>query len=350
MFEDRTYETIKRDILNNCDTDIAKNEGSFLNDFVSATSISHATFYTILETIFKVSFIADSYGDSLDKRVSEFGYERKEGQFATGYIKVAGEDGAIIRQMDEFFYLDKKYYCVNEDATTNIQDGVATIKIQASERGTEYNLPYSAILTSDVLGVEMATNYTPIYLGTEDETDEELKARFFYVQKNKGTSGNIDDYKRWGLEIEEVKNVKVIPLWNGNGTVKVVLLSENNKNVSEDVLEKAQEYIDSKRPIGATVTVTTPSVLLISIDVVVEISDTTDLSQIESEIRMRLDEYLVNADKEITYTKVAGIIISIDGVIDYKDLKINGLTANIKLETDQIGNVGDIKVEKGEVE
>ena len=35
MFEDKTYESLKNDILNNYNLDIAKNEGSFLDEIAS---------------------------------------------------------------------------------------------------------------------------------------------------------------------------------------------------------------------------------------------------------------------------------------------------------------------------
>ena len=90
MFQNKTYQSIKDDMLNNCNLDIAKNEGSILNDIFSASALNHAAFYTILEKIFNIAFIVDSYDDNIDKRIKDFGITRKEGKQAVGKVKVFG--------------------------------------------------------------------------------------------------------------------------------------------------------------------------------------------------------------------------------------------------------------------
>ena len=350
MFRDKTQESLKSEILNNYNLDIAKNEGSFLDEIASGSAIAHASFYSILEKMLNVAFIKDSFEDNIDKRVSEFGVKRKQGQPAMGYLTFTGENGTIIYREQPIKYNNLTYQTVCVEEFVKIENGSVKIIVQAENAGSEYNIPSSATLTSEIEGVTKITDYTPYKVGTNDETDDELKERFFYIQAHKGTSGNVDDYINWALQVDGVKNVKVIPLWNGNGTVKVIVMTKNNRNVSPEVVEATKEYIESKRPIGANVTVTTPRVLDIQISAKVEHEKYVDLDSIKAQFRDYVDEYLVNAVSEITYTKIAGILSKIEGVIDYSNLTINNGTRNIKLVTDQVGSVGTITLTEGVID
>ena len=350
MFEDRTHENLKNEILNSYNLDIAKNEGTFLNEIASGSALAHASIYSVLEKLLSIAFIKDSYGDSLDKRVEEFGVKRKEGTRAMGHVTFHGADDTKIFRETPLTYGGLSYFVVSVEEYTTISDGSARILIEADEVGSEYNLPSNVELSCDIDGVERVYGYTPYYTGTSPESDEELKERFFYIQAHKGTSGNVDDYINWALQVDGVKNVKVIPLWNGNGTVKVVVMTKNNRNVSEEVVQATKDFIEIKRPIGANVTIVTPTVLEVNISATVELDKSTDLESIKAEFRERVDEYLVNAVSEITYTKVAGILSRIEGVIDYSNLTVNAGTKNIKLITDQVGSVGNIELQEGVID
>ena len=53
--------------------------------------------------------------------------------------------------------------------------------------------------------------------GTDEETDENLRARFYAQVQAPSTSGNANNYKEWALKVANVGNAKVFPLWDGAG-------------------------------------------------------------------------------------------------------------------------------------
>lgn len=69
-------------------------------------------------------------------------------------------------------------------------------------------------------------------------------------------SGNIAHYIQWAKEIPGVHKVKVFDLARGNGTVDVVLIADDNEPAPESLIADVAEYIESQRPIGADVLVT----------------------------------------------------------------------------------------------
>lgn len=357
MFEDKNYNSIKDEILNSYNLDLAKNEGSFLNDIASSTAITHASLYSILDKLLNIAFITDTYEDNLDKRVKEYGVERKKGSLARGYVQVLGKEGTTLVDGMQIGANGLIYeYSQAGDTPVRLEEadgeGSALIYISAVLPGSKYNMPKNTYFNpiENIEGISTIYNSEDIVGGVDEETDEELKERFFYLQAHKGTSGNVDDYIKWALEVEGVKNVKVIPLWNGNGTVKVIVMTKDNRNVSEDIVNATKDYIGIKKPIGANVTVVTPNVLDINISATVEAKENFTIEQIESDLKHIVDNYLVNSISEITYTKIAGLLSSVEGVVDYSNLTVNGSNKNIKLISDQVGSVGSISLTKGVVD
>ncbi|MCE0777038.1 baseplate J/gp47 family protein, partial [Clostridioides difficile] len=113
------------------------------------------------------------------------------------------------------------------------------------EIGIRYNIPASTEfkLQDEINGITKIYNDLAFRGGTEIETDEELKERFYKIQKNQATSGNKAHYEAWALEVEGVYNAKIYPRWDGPGTIKVLIFGENNQAVDTEVIERCKEHI-----------------------------------------------------------------------------------------------------------
>ena len=98
MFSQQTYETLIKRILentkaNNLDT----REGSVSFNLLAPMAEELAKTYISMGDILSLAFIEDTFDEYLDKRVNEFGIYRKDGEKATGAIKVTGIDDTFIR-------------------------------------------------------------------------------------------------------------------------------------------------------------------------------------------------------------------------------------------------------------
>ena len=107
--------------------------------------------------------------------------------------------------------------------------------------------------------------------GVDIESDEDLRKRFVKVVNNPSTSGNKAHYEEWALEVDGVGRAIVYPLWNGNGTVKVMIIGNDNKPVTEEIIENCKLHIEENMPIGCQLTVITPSLLNVVINASVEV-------------------------------------------------------------------------------
>ena len=231
-------------MLDNMTNDIDKREGSFVSNMVSPVGTEFAKYYIELDNILSIMFLEDATNEFLDKKVYDFGIYRKMGTSARGTIKVTGTNGTFIPKGSEVLSQGELvFYTLND---TWIENEEAIIEVEASNVGVDFNIIANSIdkFVKKIDGVSSVTNDEEFKEGTDTETDEELRERFFEIIRRPATSGNIYHYEQWAKEIDGINQVRVKPLWNGNGTVKVIV-SNNNNVVNEEVVKKCQELSDT---------------------------------------------------------------------------------------------------------
>ncbi|ENY8534742.1 baseplate J/gp47 family protein [Clostridioides difficile] len=340
MYSSQTYDVVKNRTLSNIDLDIYKGEGSFLSDMVSPVNSELAKFYIELSYLHKKAFIEDNFDDFLDKRVNEFGVYRKLGTEATGEVTFEGKVGTVIPNGTIISY-NELLFVVIKDIIISTEVEQNTSPVQALEIGIRYNIPANTEfkLQDEVNGITKIYNDLAFQGGTEIETDEELKERFYKIQKNQATSGNKVHYEEWALEVEGVYNAKIYPRWDGAGTVKVLIFGVNNQAVDSEVIERCREHIETEMPIGATLTVATPSILDISISATIKLEIGYTIDFVKESFLESINSYLINVNKEIIYTKVSAILASTEGLHDFSNLLLNNKAENITFEEDKVPSV-----------
>lgn len=201
-----------------------------------------------------------------------------------------------------------------------------------------------------ITGVTSVTNPQPVINGLNVETDEDLLIRLLDKVRMPATSGNKYHYKLWAKEVEGVGGARVVPLWNGNGTVKVIIINSNKEPTDENLIEDVYRYIETQRPIGANVTVVSAIGVPIDINVRLIIDRNYSLYDIKSDIEERIIKYLRDevAFKEsyISYAIIGSLIIGVDGVKDYTDLTINGIKDNIVIADDEVAYFNSLNVQE----
>lgn len=342
MFSNQTYEAIKQRIFDNINIDIDKREGSFLSNMVSPLSEELAKAYINMSDILSLGFIEDTFDTYLDKRVSEFGVYRKQGSKAIGEIKVEGKEGAIITN-GTLIKANDLYFTVLNDIelpTDNI------LYVEANEVGYKYNLlantEFELVEKNDK--VTKLVNEVDFSKGVDIESDEDLRKRFVKVVNNPSTSGNKAHYEEWALEVNGVSRAIVYPLWNGNGTVKVMVVGNDNKPVLEDVRKNVEDHITENMPIGCQLTVTTPTNLDATIVATIELKEGYEIEEVKQEFEAKINEYLKSVTNEFTYSKVYGLLANIIGIEDIGTLTINGGNSNITISEDKIINISEINI------
>jgi len=347
MYEDLTVESIKSDIIGRLSTDIDTREGSFTNDMISAVAYEIWKAYQSLNAIIPIAFVDETSGEYIDKRCAEYGIKRKTGTKAKVTLTLTGTDGTTVPAGKVFLTPDGLQF--KTDETVTITNGTATVSATAVEIGKEYNVAAGTITKQlvNISGLTAVTNDEAATGGTDAETDAALVKRLYEYLQKPATSGNVAHYRQWALEVDGVGTAKVFPLWNGPGTVKVLIVGSNNEPVDSTIIANCAAHIEKNRPIGATVTVESAEGLPINVAATVIIDSTTTVERVKTSFEAVLKEYLksIAFDKyTLVYNRIAYMLLDIDGVTDYTFLTINGGTSNITIADNQVPVIGTVEV------
>lgn len=336
---------ILEEILKEIPNEYEKSKGYFLWDILKAISIS------IKNILSNVTFVASKLdinnleGNELEKFINQrTGIERKNATYSTCTITVNGNGNIKIGDLFEtegliqFKSLENK--TINETGTINTQC-VSSGKIGNVSANSIKKMPIT------IQGISSCINSHSAVGGYDAESDIDLKNRYFERLREPATSGNIYHYKRWAKEVEGVGDARIIPLWNGNNTVKTIIINNERLPADDELINKVQEYIDpeitgagkGQAPIGAFCTVASAKAKNINISVKAMFSKNSNKEQIKNKVIENIKLYL----KEIAFIKdtlsyaiIGSKILDIEGVIDYSQLTINNQTINIECDEDEV--------------
>jgi uncharacterized phage protein gp47/JayE len=340
-----TKEEIMERMFSNISNDYDKTEGSFIYDAVVAVATALEDGYIEMESIVDKAFAETAFDGYLDKIVAELGVYRKPATKATTTITVTGIEGTIV-PLGARFFVESVYFATTESKT--ITSGTAFIPVECEIPGTIGNVPSNSIINFEpITGVTSSTNPNPVANGTDVETDKDLKQRYFEKVKTPSTSGNAQHYINWCKEVAGVGDAKVFPLWNGNGTVRCVIINSNKRAADASLISSVSSNVDGQRPIGATITVISATELAVNISVDIDLNTGYDLVTVKANITQALVDFFKDIAFKSDYASYALIgskVLDVDGVVDYRNLTLNGGTANVSIGSTQVAVVGTVNV------
>jgi len=299
-----------------------------------------------VEDVYNSAFINTSTENNLDRLASNYGLTRNLSSWATGTIKLTGTPGHTEPAGFRVETPTGVVFETVEDITLD-ESGVGSGEIRALEAGTNGNVPAGTItvVTNPNANVTGCTNPEPTTGGRDKESDPVFRNRIEARIQNQGTSGNSADYLNWALEVEGVGKAKVFPLWDGPGTVKVVIIDSDYAPAPPELVQAVSDHIEQMRPIGAAVTVTSAVPLDINVSATVRISPGYTIDQVRESFREALRQLLAEIAFQTSFVSIARVgaaLLTTPGVIDYSDLEINGSTTNVQLADEEIPVVGTI--------
>ncbi|MTV47770.1 baseplate j family protein [Heliobacillus mobilis] len=353
FLKEESEEAIMRRMLARIPADIDKSPGSFIWDALAPMAAELAQVKIEMGRMLNRAFIQsdDCYGPYVKMIAATRGLIPKSCTNATGILHVSGVPGTLIpegtiaattadlqRKIPSILFRTKEDGYIGEDGTIDIA-------IEALEAGVTGNVAAEKIvlLLSPISGVSAVTNISPTSGGTPDENDTELKARFFELVQKPITSGNVYHYLHWAKEVPGVGGAKVFPLWNGPGTVKVAVIDANKEPASTELVERVYYHIEQLRPIGASVTVSSAKAMSINITGTLVLENTTTLEVIKTaftEACVCFFRTIAFQTNSVSIAKVGSLLLSIPGVIDYSDMKMNDSLGNVALGEDGVPVLG----------
>lgn len=346
----RNEEDIKKDMLDRIENSLDKSQNSFIHDAVSPAALEITNLYLILEYIENKLDVDNLEGEDLDKYINpRSGQIRKPAVRSSTIVKIEGEPGARI----EVGELVGSFESTESKAVGS--SGSMEVKVQSLEYGTIGNVPQGSInyFPISIPGLLSVTNENEVTNGYDEETDDSFLGRYKERIRTPATSGNKYHYLIWTKEVIGVGDVRIESLWAGPNTVKLTIIDSNKLPASLDLIEEVQEYIDpgarglgeGQAPIGAHCTVVSATGRDIDISANISRDPIHSMEQIETKVEENIIEYLRGlAFKKnlVSYAQIGAIILEVEGVLDYTDLKVNDGVDNIIVDEDEVAVLGQV--------
>lgn len=349
-----------------------RREGSYIYDAQAPVANQLAMQRLYMQNIMRSSFASTAEDEDLDRvvlnRVPTL--SRIEAQSARAIVDIEGAPGNVIpadttfstvvlredEEAIEFEILDQTERIIPENGRLSIE----VVAIEAGEIG---RVPAGAIQLASDIGINTVTNPVAATLGAEEEDNDSYRSRYFaYVSEERG-GGNDGDYVTWALGVDGVGKVKVIPLWSGRGTVKVLITTITYEKPTTDIIAAVKEKIDpvagegrgkGDAPIGATVTVVGSEELPLQVTATLQLQGVS-LDSVRSQFAEKMAVYLEElnqrawetndvVDFRVNYAKVGALLIDIDGVVDYTGLTLNGSATNVVVPGDRVVTQGVVNL------
>ncbi|MBR0638347.1 baseplate J/gp47 family protein [Bacillus safensis] len=344
MFEEQTYEALMERMLDRLPDDIDKRENSVIWNALAPAAAELAQSYIWLDQVFELVFADTAQGEFLDRRAAEVGIERKPATKAVWSTAIQPENINI--PAGSRFFIEDVYFQYSKDGTLECETPGKAGNVQLTDQ---------PLLSLDTIpGLESITMKELVIPGQEEEDDASLYDRYLIRARREAVSANRAHYKKWAEEVAGVGRAKVFPLWNGEGTVKIVI-TDGNLDVASDLLVKrVQEYIDpepgegeGQAPIGSKATVESAKWLDIDIEVAVELQMDWTLEGAQKEIEEKVKTLLKSIAFEkstIRMSALNDILYHSESVSDYADVLLNGESKNLVLQDIEIPRLRQVKV------
>lgn len=288
MFEDKTFESLLQSMLSYVSErypDLDTRTGSIIYTALAPVAMELENAYHEMDMILDESFVETASKEYLVKLGSQLGVEINPatcGQFE-GWFDVEFD---LTSNKTWRFNHDKFNYTVVEFIGTTADYGktIYRYKLLCETPGTEPNdvrgdlTPITAV---SGLTYAKIPECDPISYGEDEEDTESYRYRIQIHTLEPPENGNVAQYREWLDEYRGVNEqsggigkYKVEPCWNGNNTVKLLILNPDNTPADKTLIDEVQTYFDPNSeglgngvaPIGSIVTVTTATELRVKIE------------------------------------------------------------------------------------
>lgn len=352
MYEDQTYENILDRSLARVATDVDKREGSLVMNAIAPVSAEHANIYILLDSLIK-----NGYVDTADIR--EYVVYRCRERGITPYeatkATLKGQFNMSIPIGSRFSHDELNYYA---KAFIEEADGSFLYQMECETSGEIGNKSFGELTSIEYIDKDLEGSLIELLIPAEDEEGiDSLKERYFNSFDSNPFGGNKQDYKEKTKALDGVGGCIVVPVWNGGGTVKLIIIDSEFNRATSTLIASVQEQMDPPpqgegngiAPIGHTVTVTTPDNLPVNISMRITFNDGYSWSSVKPSITETLEEYFLEIRKNwengsvvVRISQIENRVLNLDGVLDVADTTINGVAGNLSVEQDKLPVLGGV--------
>ena len=357
MYEGISYELLLRRMLNrviNQNPNVDTREGSIIYNAIAPAAVELQNMYIQLDTILTETFADSASRSYLVRRAAERGFYSYEPKHAI----LKGEFNVDVPIGNRFNLLNEQisYIVIKKISTGVFELQCETIGIIGNEN---FGQLIPATRDDYVDGLTQAQLTELLIPGEDEEETEHFRRRYFDSLNAEAFGGNIKDYKEKTNALPGVGGVKVYPIWNGGGTVKLMIISSDYSEPTPTLIDSVQTAIDPVvnagegvgiAPIGHVVTVEGVTSLPVNISTELTLQDEWQWADVENYVLQAVDDYFKELSSQweesdllmVRISQIETRLLDLPGVIDIGGTTINGLPQNLTLGADEIPVRGDV--------
>ena len=351
MYDDVTFEVIMERMLARVPDEYDKREGSIIYMALAPIAYELSLMYVALSYYYDETF-ADTASDTpLERRCAERGLTREP---ATCSVLRMGHNAPVLALGTRFFAPDTELSYV----VTEIEDATHAL-IECEQSGAQGNDYIGDVIAFDeVAGLTTSTITTIVIPGTQNEDTEALRQRYFDSFHKQVNCGNIEYYKNAVGNLDGIGGLRVIPVANGAGTVKIAFINEAYSVPSPTEVNALQLLVDPVSgdgsgiaPIDHTVTVVGAEPITCNVAYTLTLASGVTYDSISATCTSVIDEYFTelkkswgDGDKPISVllSQIEYRLLSVAGVTDIAGTKLNNVASNLALTDLQIPVLGAV--------
>lgn len=236
-----------------------------------------AELHDLLEQVVRQGFASYATGQWLDLKAQEVGLTRLAAKKTRGMVTVFREDasspvvipaGTVVKTEPGPDGESLRYF-VTSDVVLPAGQAQGSVPVEAEFPGKRYNVGegYITVLETHITGIDRVSNGANWITeeGADEESDEELRQRYFLRWNELALGGTDASYISWAKAVPGVVDVAVNSQHpRGQGTVDVIITGPEGAP-SGELIQQVQDYIDQRRPNVANVLVKGPTIRTVDV-------------------------------------------------------------------------------------
>lgn len=364
MYDDISTQSLLTELLSRVNGGMDKRESSLIYAALAAAAPEFYQGYVNLSYILDQAFADTADREHLILRAKEAGIAPKT---ATCTI-VKGKFNIAVPQGTRFSAMNSEYnFYLIEPCEQDEDDGAYYAQMQCETVGDLPDESYVGLITpidvsgavTEIEGLTTAEIVEIIQRGENEESTEDFRARYFVETKWEHYACNIADYENMCALISGIGEVKVIPVWQGGGTVKLVLVDTDMLPPSDEFVAQVKEQIDptelegqgyGKASIGHTVTVVAAGKTTINITLQLTYEDGQDWATLGTEIQRVIEAYFAEVRKDwkkskglvIRIAHIESAVLDVEGIVDVTGTTLNGQPQNVTIDEYSVPILGTV--------
>lgn len=372
QIEKRDFSYYLNAMLAKAPANVDKRQGSIIYDALAPAAMLMAQQSLSMAMLIRQTYIRTATDKFLDARAVEHGTSRQMATKAQAKAKFLDKKNQPISNVD----IGDRYASLGDDPffyrVVKINDDLTGI-LEAEDAGTKPNsylgqvlpiTPNDSLYWAEIIEVSVPAR--------ADETDDHLRERLLSQQNWIAYGGNIADYLDMLSKIITVGAGQVYPSWRGGGTVKLVILDNELRAASQELLTQVKNEIDPPdspglgyglAPIDHTVTVVAPKEVHIDVSATVQVDVQETLDGLKLQIQEAIDGYFRQRREDwnninpktgrgyalVVYrSQILSAIMGVKGVVNATLPKLNGEDKDIAMtftsELSQLPVLGEVIV------